>query len=48
MGESQLGRTFNDEEVEQMVAFLESLTGEFPMVPYPQLPRQRSAAVDRP
>lgn len=42
MGEAQLGRTFNDKEVDQMVAFLESLTGDFPMVPYPQLPRQRS------
>jgi cytochrome c peroxidase len=39
MGESQLGRTFNEQEVERLVAFLESLTGEFPSVPYPKLPR---------
>ena len=39
MGESQIGRTFNEEEVEQMVAFLKSLTGEFPVIPHPTLPR---------
>jgi len=39
MGESQLGRTFNEKEVDRLVAFLESLTGEFPNVPYPKLPR---------
>jgi cytochrome c peroxidase len=39
MGESQLGRTFNEKEVDRLVAFLESLTGEFPSVPYPKLPR---------
>jgi len=39
MGDSQLKRTFTPEEVQQLVAFLKSLTGEFPLVPYPQLPR---------
>lgn len=39
MGSSQLGRTFNDEEVGQLVAFLKSLTGEFPIIPHPALPR---------
>ena len=39
MGESQIGRTFNEEEVEQMVAFLKTLTGEFPVIPHPTLPR---------
>ena len=39
MGESQLGSTFTDEEVDQLVAFLKTLTGEFPIVPHPVLPR---------
>jgi len=39
MGVSQLGRTFNDEEVEKLVAFMHTLTGEFPMIPHPSLPR---------
>lgn len=39
MGSAQLGRRFNEEEVQLLVAFLESLTGEFPIVPFPQLPR---------
>lgn len=40
MGKAQLGRTFNEEEIDKLVAFLNSLTGEFPNVPYPRLPRQ--------
>lgn len=44
MGESQLGRTFNEEERARLVAFLESLTGEFPQVPHPYLPREVPAA----
>ncbi len=40
MGQSQLGRTFTEEEQAKLVAFLESLTGEFPLVPHPYLPRQ--------
>lgn len=39
MGRSQLGRRFNEEEVDQIVAFLETLTGEFKVVPHPALPR---------
>lgn len=39
MGESQLGSSFTDEEVDNIVAFLKSLTGEFPIVPHPTLPR---------
>ena len=39
MGSAQLGRTFTEEEVEQITAFLESLTGEFPLVTFPRLPR---------
>lgn len=39
MGKSQLGRTFDEQEVDMLVAFLESLTGEFPSVPHPSLPR---------
>ncbi|HLU25981.1 MAG TPA: cytochrome-c peroxidase [Longimicrobiales bacterium] len=39
MGWVQLKRRFNDEEVDALVAFLESLTGEFPLIPHPQLPR---------
>lgn len=38
MGQSQSNRTFNDEEIEQMVAFLKTLTGEFPTVTHPSLP----------
>jgi cytochrome c peroxidase len=40
MGEAQLGRTFNEKEVDKLVAFLKSLTGNFPNVPYPNLPRE--------
>jgi cytochrome c peroxidase len=44
MGDSQLGRRFNAQEVEALVAYLESLTGEFPLVVHPHLPRVRPAA----
>lgn len=47
MGQVQLGRTFTEEEQAALVAFLQSLTGEFPLVPYPYLPRtvpQRTTA----
>lgn len=48
MGQVQLDRQFTDAEVDAIVAFLESLTGEFPLIPHPRLPRvipphQRSA-----
>lgn len=39
MGESQLKRAFTPGEVEALVAYLQSLTGQFPAVTYPQLPR---------
>jgi cytochrome c peroxidase len=39
MGSSQLGRRFTPDEVGSLVAFMESLTGEFPLVVHPQLPR---------
>lgn len=39
MGSSQLNREFTNEEVGQIVAFLKSLSGEFPMVTHPRLPR---------
>lgn len=39
MGQSQLNREFNEEEVTQLVAFLKSLSGDFPTVPHPRLPR---------
>lgn len=41
MGSAQLGRRFNDDEVYLIVSFLKTLTGEFPMVPHPALPRTR-------
>lgn len=40
MGDIQLGRQFTEEEVDVIVAFLESLTGEFPLVTHPRLPRR--------
>lgn len=51
MGQVQLNRSFTDEEVDALVAFLESLTGEFPLIAHPRLPRmippaQRSAPVN--
>ena len=39
MGKVQLNREFTPEEVDALVAYLESLTGEFPQIPHPQLPR---------
>jgi len=39
MGNAQLGRTFNEDEVYLIVSFLKTLTGEFPMVSHPALPR---------
>jgi len=51
MGWVQLRRRFTEEEVDALVAFLESLTGEFPLIPHPQLPREipasRRVAVDQ-
>jgi cytochrome c peroxidase len=39
MGSTQLERRFTSEEVAAIVSFLESLTGEFPLIVHPQLPR---------
>lgn len=39
MGESQIGRSYSEEEIEQLTAFLKTLTGEFPVIPHPILPR---------
>lgn len=38
MGSSQLGRNLSDQEVDSIVAFLDSLTGKQPQVSYPVLP----------
>lgn len=38
MGQLQLGRTFTDEELANLVAFMESLTGERPQMTLPLLP----------
>jgi cytochrome c peroxidase len=40
MGDYQLARNYNEQEIDQIVAFLESLTGEFPLVSHPSLPRE--------
>jgi cytochrome c peroxidase len=40
MGTSQLGMELNEQEVDQIVAFLGSLTGEVPEVTYPILPTE--------
>lgn len=47
MGESQLGESLTDEETDQIVAFLESLTGSMPDIVYPVLPPE-TAATPRP
>lgn len=39
MGRSQLNREFTEEEVEELIAFLKSLSGPFPSIPHPHLPR---------
>lgn len=44
MGDIQLGRTFSADEVDAIVAFLEALTGEFPLVTHPRLPRRIPAS----
>ncbi|MDO5651136.1 MAG: cytochrome-c peroxidase [Moraxella sp.] len=38
MGKIQLGREFNDGEIDSIVAFLKTLTGEQPQIGFPQLP----------
>lgn len=44
MGNIQLQRQFTEEEVNALVAYLESLTGEFPSITHPMLPRQLPSA----
>jgi cytochrome c peroxidase len=39
MSDVQLNRQFTADEVDALVAFLETLTGEFPLVAHPRLPR---------
>ncbi|MCG8359526.1 MAG: cytochrome-c peroxidase [Kiloniellales bacterium] len=43
MSSSQLGETLSDQEVEAITAFLETLTGELPVVEYPILPTETPA-----
>lgn len=43
MGTAQLGEALNEQEVEQIVAFLDSLTGKIPEVTYPVLPAETDA-----
>lgn len=47
MAESQLGEELSDQEADQLVAFLDSLTGEVPEVTLPTLPAE-SASTPRP
>lgn len=47
MAESQLGAEISDESAEQIVAFLDSLTGAVPSITYPILPAE-TAATPRP
>lgn len=43
MAESQLGEALSDPEAEQIVAFLDALSGEMPAVTYPVLPPETGA-----
>jgi cytochrome c peroxidase len=47
MGSSQLGQELNAKEVEDITAFLQSLTGKMPVVTYPVLPAE-TATTPRP
>jgi cytochrome c peroxidase len=47
MGSAQLGQELNDEDVDLIVAFLQSLTGKMPEVTYPLLPAE-TASTPRP
>lgn len=47
MGESQLGENLADEEIDLIVAFLNSLTGRVPEITYPILPAE-TAETPRP
>lgn len=39
MGACQLGKTLTATQVNELVAFLDSLTGEFPKITLPRLPQ---------
>ncbi len=43
MGSAQLGAKLTDQEVDDIVAFLDTLTGELPDIPYPVLPVRTAA-----
>ncbi len=47
MSEVQLGSKLNDEEADEIVAFLNSLTGQLPKIDYPRLPT-RTIATPKP
>jgi cytochrome c peroxidase len=44
MAKTQLNRTLKDDEVKDIVAFLEGLDGEFPKVTAPTLPGMATSA----
>ena len=44
MGKTQLNKTFTDVEVKDIVAFLNSLTGEFPNQTMPRLPETQDTS----
>lgn len=46
MAKVQLGEKLADKDVQDIVAFLETLTGEVPQVVYPQLPRPAGKALE--
>lgn len=43
MSEVQLGAKLSDEEADEIVAFLNSLTGQLPKIDYPILPTRTTA-----
>ncbi len=47
MAESQLGEELSDQEADQLVAFLDSLTGQVPEITTPVLPAE-TATTPRP
>jgi len=46
MAKVQLDKTLSNKDVNDIVAFLETLTGELPTVTLPQLPRPQGHALD--
>ncbi|MBB4397092.1 hypothetical protein [Bradyrhizobium sp. ERR14] len=47
MGEVQPGAKLSDEEADEIVAFLNSLTGQLPKIDYPILPTRTVATLKR-